>query len=289
MWKKVFSLLFCLLLCIANASATPELASDFGRLNTNSLLLEAPHPNASIIANLWPDSGALLLQRLSISDGGDYMRCAVSNGNEYIEGYVMSQNIQFVSMDEANAIAQIVPASYTRVYSDPNSNYQFPPSIYGVTLIDNYGKNDGKINVYDAPGNHTHRSVTKKGTEAYVHIGEPVTVLVQDNGWCLIEYRTTTGNRRGYIPLDCVPNEVVQKTAFLPKANIVGEANAQTTLVNDTSQTNDNYVIQYLSPGATVTVLAFDHSYGIDWVYIETVIDNLITRGFIPMWSMTLL
>ena len=158
-----------------------------------------------------------------------------------------------------------------------------PKPVTGVWLTDTK-----RHEVYNAPGKNSLRSKTAKGTDAYVSGNEDVIVLAVDGDWVLIEYRTTTGHRRGYISRSYVPNSAYNNAGKVPKAMLIGTTTERTSLVNDTSMSNDAYIIQNMAKGTSVTVLAFDHSWGKNWAYVETYYQNKLVRGFIKLETINL-
>jgi len=279
-------LLFAVVLTLfyfVSAIAAPVLEGAFGILRTNALVFSAPRNTADIIGGVFVNDTVALLTKAAISDGGQFYHCSVEQGRDRIEGYIAASCIETISMHDAQSYQIASTNSGIRIVSGSNTYYQFPTPVQNVWLNDNDGPNDGRIDVYDAPGTKSHRSVTKKGTQAYVHVNEAVTLLATDDGWGLIEYKTTTGYRRGYIPSNCIPGDAYRRAGALPKAQITGIVHTSTEIVNDTTRSSDNYVIQYIYTGDSITVLAFEHSNYTDWAYVETVQNNKVARGFVPM------
>lgn len=267
--------------------AAPELPGNFAKLKHNSLLFDNPRPDANIICQLFPGEKIMPLKNVDVSDDGQYLDCIyVETGSR---GYIMISDVEFISEAEYNAIQQTnatptMVASTSYVQEDPTSKYQMPAPVYNVLLI-----GERRQAVYNAPGTNSLRSKTAKGTEAYVDISEAVTLLAVDGAWGLIEYKTTTGHRRGYIQSSGIPNSAYNSAGEVPKANLIGATTRSTALVNDTSMTNDAYVIQSMPIGTTVTVLAFDHSWGAHWAYVETYHEGKLVRGFILLDTIELL
>ena len=279
-----------LMYCVGVATpmfAAPHLAGNFAKLRHNSFLFDSPRPDANIICQMFPGAKVMPLKNVDVSDDGQYLDCIyIETGSR---GYIMISDVEYISETEYNSIQSTNSASYTvasssYVQDDPTSRYQMPSPVYNIWLV-----GDKHQAVYNAPGTNSLRSRTAKGTEAYVDTGEAVTLLAVDGNWGLIEYRTTTGHRRGYIQSTGIPSNAYNSAGAVPNANLVGTTTRNTSLVNDTSMTNDAYVIQNMAKGSTVTVLAFDHSWGSHWAYVETYYENKLVRGFILLDTIELL
>jgi len=223
----------------------------------------------------------LAARALEASDDSKYLEVYYEETGD--NGYVMAKDVAFITASEYTSIISTNSSAGTYVLSDPTSKYQMPEPVYNVYLT-----GDNSQPVYNAPGTSSLRSVTARGTPAYVVISEAVTLLAVDGNWGLIEYRTTTGYRRGYIQRAGIPDSAYNRAGAVPNANLKGTTTRKTALVNDTSMTNDAYIIKSMPKGTTVTILAFDHSWDSNWAYVETYYENKLVRGFILLDTIVL-
>lgn len=264
---------------ISGAMVSSEPIGAYAKTTDTALLLKEPRGDSVQIGCVRNGSIMMVAQELSTSNN-EYVvvRFDDYSEGENLRGYMLKSSVKDIAIKERDQYFAQERTLKDDVFSDPISQFQMPTPLYDVWLLDK-----GRHNVYSAPDAFAYRPKTKKGTEAYVSGNDTVHVLAKEGPWVLIEYETTTGNRRGYILKDSVSKQIQDALIDVPKADIAAIVLADTVVVDDTSMTNDNYVSRKLKKGMGVHVLAFEHSWGKDWAYIETRFDNKPMRGYIQL------
>ncbi len=133
------------------------------------------------------------------------------------------------------------------------------------------------VPVYSAPGDGSVRFAKGK---ASVNLREPAKFygFTQDGNWALVEY-TVSGrtSRFGYVRRSELPSSVTWKYN-------ISSIDMPVTVTQDTFLTDDPNVSQYrqmtLKAGGSVRLLAL---YGPWYAYVETTLEGLTVRGFVPL------
>lgn len=131
--------------------------------------------------------------------------------------------------------------------------------------------------VYAGPGEQYLRGASGKAAMA---TNDWVQVFGTEGDWALVQYDITSDQMRlGYITADALP-----KNAAVPGLHLAYyPATISACPLTDDPLTSEKPLCQL--PSGPVTFLAW---LGNDWAYIETTINQLPVRGFIPATSITI-
>lgn len=139
------------------------------------------------------------------------------------------------------------------------------------------------IPVHSGPGSRYPRMA---GGYAKVSTNDVVYAAGWENGWLLINYSISGGERVGYIHEDDISggqSDGVWGGADrkpLTLAYSGGTITDTCQLTDDPSQLYGKTICT-MYEGTNVTMLATYHN-GFNWTYIETVVDGKLVRGFVP-------
>ena len=153
--------------------------------------------------------------------------------------------------------------------------------LQGFTVMP-AGKN-AKWACYSAPSTQAWRGANGK---ALVNVGWPYAACGWENGWLLVSYETNKGSVRiGYVQ-PTFKVDIADELEFAYTDATVLEA---ATLTDDPMRTGT--AMRKLKAGEQVTSLTPFYGYGKNksWAYVETTIDGLQARGFVPADSLDIM
>lgn len=211
----------------------------------------------------------------------DWIRCIVDNqGVRYREflagdrtGYVygvLQRDLRYVSF---SALPKTIAGLKEKLSNAPG----IPAGQLHAQKIKFTGGR--KYEVYSAPSATSLRGGEGK---ALVSTNDWIQVFGQENGFVLIQYDITSDHMRfGYIDAAALPRQASVPALALYRQPAV--------LLSNISLTDDplfsGAALAYLMQGQQVTQLATMGS----WAYIETTVNGLSARGFVPISSLSLL
>ncbi|MEA4999041.1 MAG: YARHG domain-containing protein [Candidatus Limiplasma sp.] len=132
-----------------------------------------------------------------------------------------------------------------------------------------------KLSVYAAPSRHAYRGANGK---AMVNTNGSVYVAGWESGWLLVMYETNSGAVRvGYVEASAIKGAVDARTLIFADQPVTLAADA--TLTDDPATRSST--LCRLNAGETVTYLTtYQNSQA--WAYVQTTIDGVLMRGFVP-------
>lgn len=164
------------------------------------------------------------------------------------------------------ALVMTSAAASANVMTFPESNslnFQYKGFLGGQTF-----------KVYSGPGRHYWRGANGW---AKVSSDEAIYCAGQEGNWLLVTYSTSSGTRVGYVTREDISENTSAKALHFDYTS--RQITKQCIFTDDPSSLNNP--IGYINAGATVTYLA-DYYNGLNWAYVESVIDGTPIRGFVP-------
>ena len=153
-------------------------------------------------------------------------------------------------------------------------------SLTGFTYVTI--KANQSLPVYSAPGTSSWRGANGKAT---VSTNGYIYAAGWENGWLQIYYSLTSGANKGGIRVGYIQGSAIRgKLDFNTQLNF---AHTPVTVLGTCSLTDDplrSYsTVTTLQAGATVTYLStVVNQHGTVWDYVETTVNGLTVRGYIP-------
>ena len=203
------------------------------------------------------------VMHMHVSDQGiRYQEALNGESTGFVDG-VVQRDIRYANF---SALPKTVDALRQQLSKAPD----IPPGELSAQKIKFTGGR--KYEVYTAP---SPASLRGGGGKALVSTNDWIQVFGQENGYILIQYDiSATHMRMGYIDAASLP-----QGASVPPLNL---ARQSYTLVNAVPLTDDPLFSQSplgtLHQGQSVYRLAAMGA----WAYVETTLNNLIARGFVP-------